>query len=217
MNADGSAQTRLTRDSQYDVYPDWSPDGSRIASDRGLDRDCRHRRDQRRRERPNASDARRPRVFPEWSPDGTKIAYTVASTGSGEIWVMNADGSAPTNLSRDPRRGDYEPSWSPDGAKIAYATSLDRFAPEIGLAARARQPVGKQKGVIVKASCDEACALSVIGTIRFTGHSCARASARCRSRIRPVRLSRASAKLGTPGRKVLKLALSRSAARRVHA
>ena len=131
------------------------------------------------------------------------IAYTVYSTGTGEIWVMNADGSGQTNLSADPRRGDYEPSWSPDGTKIAYATTLDKLAPEIGLAARSRQPVGKQRGVIVKASCDEACTLSAKGTITIAGQR------------GKVRLKRASGRLSTPGRKLFKLALSRSAARRV--
>ena len=31
MNADGSAQTRLTDNDATDVSPSWSPDGSRIA------------------------------------------------------------------------------------------------------------------------------------------------------------------------------------------
>jgi hypothetical protein len=124
-------------------------------------------------------------------------------TGTGEIYVMNADGSGQTNLSRDPRKGDYEPSWSPDGTKIVYASSADRFAPEIGLTARARQSVGKQKGVIVKASCDEACTLTVSGTITIAGQRA------------KVRLKRASGRLNSPGRKAFKLALSRSAARRV--
>ena len=61
----------------------------------------------------------------------------------------------------------------------------------------------KQKGVIVKASCDEACTLSVAGTVTIAGQ---------RGR---VRLKRASGMLNTPGRKMFKLALSRSAARRV--
>src|SRR2546430_1154582 len=30
MNADGSAQTRLTNNTQSDEYPSWSPDGQRI-------------------------------------------------------------------------------------------------------------------------------------------------------------------------------------------
>jgi TolB protein len=31
MNADGSGQTRLTDNPEYDGSPSWSPDGSRIA------------------------------------------------------------------------------------------------------------------------------------------------------------------------------------------
>ena len=203
MNADGSAQTRLTRDSQYDVFPDWSPDGTKLALTGGSTStgfiDVI-----------NANGSGRTRVthggreyFPDWSPDGTRIAYTAASTGNGEIWVMNADGSAPTELSLNPKRGDYEPSWSPDGTKIAYASTQDRVAPGIGLTARKNQSVRKQKGVIVKASCDEACTLSVTGTITIAGQRA------------KVRLKRASGRLNTPGRKMFKLALSRSAARRV--
>jgi len=203
MNADGSAQTRLTRDSQYDAFPEWSPDGTKLAVTGGstgsgfidvinADGSGRTRLTHGGRE-----------YFPEWSPNGTMIAYTDASTGTAEIYVMNADGSGQTNLSRDPRKGDYEPSWSPDGTKLAYASASDRAAPEIGLAARKNQSVRKQRGVIVRASCDEACTLTASGTITIAGQRA------------KVRLKRASATLAGPGRKTYKLGLSRSAARRV--
>lgn len=48
---------------------------------------------------------------PDWSPDGTKIAYN-----SGDIYVMNADGSNSTQLAEEA----WEPHWSPGGDKIAY-------------------------------------------------------------------------------------------------
>ena len=55
----------------------------------------------------------------------------------------------------------------------------------------------------MKAYCDEACALTVSGTIAIAGQR------------GKVRLKRASGRLSTPGVKVFKLKLSRSAARRV--
>jgi uncharacterized repeat protein (TIGR01451 family) len=63
---------------------------------------------------------------PAWSPDGRKIAFTsdrAASTefGSIDIWVMNADGSDPQQLTTMGAGASASgPTWSPDGSKIAY-------------------------------------------------------------------------------------------------
>jgi WD40-like Beta Propeller Repeat len=59
---------------------------------------------------------------PVWSPDGRQIAW-VRSVGTGgvrEVFVMNADGTEPRQLTS---LGGFarSPSWSPDGAKIAFA------------------------------------------------------------------------------------------------
>jgi Tol biopolymer transport system component len=50
-----------------------------------------------------------------WSPDGTQIAYA----SSGDIYVIDADGTNRERLTTDPK-GDYYPAWSPDGSRIAY-------------------------------------------------------------------------------------------------
>ena len=50
-----------------------------------------------------------------WSPDGTQIVYA----SSGDLYVMDADGSNVRQLTTDPD-GDYYPAWSPDGSTIAY-------------------------------------------------------------------------------------------------
>jgi Tol biopolymer transport system component len=70
---------------------------------------------------------------PTWSPDGNKIAFTSDREDGDDhqetdIYVMNADGSNPTNLTNRPGEGpdsaseDY-PDFSPDGEKIAFATA----------------------------------------------------------------------------------------------
>lgn len=61
---------------------------------------------------------------PIWSPDGKKIAFVSGRDGNQEIYVMNADGSQQTNLSKNPAR-DYQPAWSPDGKQIAFVSDRD--------------------------------------------------------------------------------------------
>ena len=63
---------------------------------------------------------------PAWSPDGRKLAFVSQRDGNAEIYVMNADGSAQENLTRQPAN-DSHPSWSRDGAE-----------------ARVRQPTRRQ-------------------------------------------------------------------------
>jgi Tol biopolymer transport system component len=53
---------------------------------------------------------------PVWSPDGTKIVFT----GSNRIWIMNADGSSPVNLSGTSGMQHADPIWSPDGTLIYF-------------------------------------------------------------------------------------------------
>jgi len=53
-----------------------------------------------------------------------KIAFRSFRDGNSEIYVMNADGSAQTNLSNNPAE-DLYPAWSPDGSKIAFSSDRD--------------------------------------------------------------------------------------------
>ena len=61
---------------------------------------------------------------PAWSPDGRKLAFVSQRDGNSEIYVMNADGSAQKNLTRQPA-SDSHPSWSPDGRRIVFVSRRD--------------------------------------------------------------------------------------------
>ena len=48
---------------------------------------------------------------PSWSPDGKNIIWwSNRDTGRKQIWIMNADGSKPRNLSNN-EFNDWDPVW----------------------------------------------------------------------------------------------------------
>jgi Tol biopolymer transport system component len=132
MNADGSAQTALTPESNYadDMNPTWSPDGNRIAfaSTRGgtwniwsINADGT---DLHSLSTVFASD-------PGWSPDGSRLTFS----GLSGIGVVDANGSNPHFIS-GPGGSPSSPSWSPDGSRIVFSRNNSEGYPgELYLAA----------------------------------------------------------------------------------
>lgn len=130
VNPDGSArQVLVPGDTASGVS--WSPDGSRfvfsvnqalyVADADGTDRTL-------------LSSIPCGAFEPAWSPDGGKIAYQGCYVGEPvrfpggdelhpihvDIYTVNADGTARTNLTNDEDQSEDAPAWSPDGSRIAY-------------------------------------------------------------------------------------------------
>ncbi|WP_326538379.1 TolB family protein [Pseudorhodoferax sp.] len=60
-------------------------------------------------------------VTPAWSPDGGRIAFASnRSGGDFTLWVMDADGRNPRELTPAGQQADVFPSWSPDGRTLAF-------------------------------------------------------------------------------------------------
>jgi hypothetical protein len=133
---------RLTDDpATVDGGPAWSPDGSRIAFFRGPEMGPSHiyvmgadGTDVRQLTQGSGSDRN-----PAWSPDETRIAFA----RSGDVFVMDADGSNVTAVTALAAESAPSPAWSPDGLQIAldvdgaiYVMSADgsglrRLSPEL--------------------------------------------------------------------------------------
>lgn len=127
MKANGQDERQVTQLGGRMIFPDFSPDGSRIVFNGRL---------------PGATNddiftvgadgsglvqltsSPGNDLFPAYSPDGSKIAFVSTRSGGRQVWVMDADGSDQTQLTFDPLDKDQLPDWSPDGAKVAYAACL---------------------------------------------------------------------------------------------
>jgi Tol biopolymer transport system component len=124
MKANGHDKRQLTDLGGRSIFPDFSPDGQRIVfsslpagatnfdlfvidvdgtgltqltTDAGFDGN------------------------PAWSPDGRHIVFTSDRAGIGQVFVVDADGGQPVQLTFGGEFKDQVPDWSPDGTKIAYA------------------------------------------------------------------------------------------------
>ena len=55
---------------------------------------------------------------PSYSPDGKKIAFSSDKGGSENVWISDADGGNPKQLSQDEQSEFTSPVWTPDGQYV---------------------------------------------------------------------------------------------------
>jgi Tol biopolymer transport system component len=71
-------------------------------------------------------------VQPRFSPDGKKILFTSDRGGGDNIWMMNADGSDPVQITKEDFRLLHNPSWHPSGQ---YLVARKHFTSERSMGA----------------------------------------------------------------------------------
>ena len=114
---------QLSSTSDFEGYPDWSPNGRSIAFVRWTESD-----DTRTWETwvMRSDGSEETKLGKGWaakfSPDGTRLVYALptASGDGAAICAMKTDGTQTTTLVDYPGSTCAFPTWSPDGAKVSF-------------------------------------------------------------------------------------------------
>ncbi|WP_354698464.1 Tol-Pal system protein TolB [Paraconexibacter sp. AEG42_29] len=144
---DGTGARRVTDTTgalRFSTQPGWSPDGTRLLVRSNRDAGNYDVWSVRATDggdpvqlTADAADDR----YPAYSPDGRRVAFRSDRAGDPDIWVMNADGSSPVNLTAGTGRWESAPAWSPDGTRIAFERVSVPGDPDVDPAAAAADEI----------------------------------------------------------------------------
>ena len=117
----------------YYFNADWSPDGTRIAFESGLDGELSiYAVDLDGSNLTRLTDGAYNDEGPAWSPDAKKIAFFSNRRAgrdelpvSVQIYTMNADGTEQRRITDESSALDWNVSWSPDGDRLVFQSRPD--------------------------------------------------------------------------------------------
>jgi len=134
FSTNGNDLHRITDNSFWDLYPAWSPDGSKVAflSQRSSSLGIYMM---------NADGSEAIELYDSSSQEADIdwIGDQIVFTKDGSIWIMQSDGTNARQISNAPRTGewgnanlpfgDYDPRISPDGARVVFERLVDDQSP----------------------------------------------------------------------------------------
>lgn len=138
MNADGTNVQRITTDPDFDGFPAWSPDGTKIAVSRGMEDSYDiYVIDVDGSSEVNVTNSSVMNSDPVWSSDGTRIVFASKRGWGYDIYMMHADGSNLKRLHYDLLNiyTDFQPSWYCPDALPDPTSVLLRKCLHVGLIA----------------------------------------------------------------------------------
>lgn len=119
--------TQLTDLPGAEAFPDWSPDGTRIAFVASLEGNCDiYVLQADGSGLANLTDSQADEMYPTWSPDGREIVYS----SGGQLHVIDLDSGDRRQLTDSELIHDF-PDWSPDGESIVFSGGNDPAGPDV--------------------------------------------------------------------------------------
>jgi TolB protein len=134
VTSDGSVRRQLTAVPAFDIGPDYSPDGRRIAFTSGRSAPAGSENDPAFSETyvMNADGSQVRRVTfndnlrdsgPAWSPDGSQLVLARAPSdpeSAADLWIVNLRRGTERQLTDLPDTNESVPDWSPSSGRIVF-------------------------------------------------------------------------------------------------
>jgi TolB protein len=120
----GRGLKRLTHNKAIEFNPAWSPNGHKIAYERGeqiwvMGAGGKHQH--------QVTHFKGGVGGPAWSPDGRRLIFATDGDDA-DIWTIGADGSNIRRITDSPRFQEFEPSYAPNGKRIVYDRDRNDFS-----------------------------------------------------------------------------------------